>query len=125
MIKADLGLARIFHNPIQTLYYSDKIIVTIWYRAPELILGTKHYTKAIGIYYQLIFGDIWAAGCIFGELLTLRPIFKGEEVKMENKKVVPFQKNQMLKIIETLGTPTSIPINKLFRTGMAFDRSIA
>jgi serine/threonine protein kinase len=51
---------------------------------------------------------MWALGCIFAELLALKPIFKGEEVKMDNKKSVPFQRGQMQKIIEILGTPTRI-----------------
>lgn len=96
----DLGLARLFWKPLQSLYTGDKVVVTIWYRAPELLLGSKHYTAAI---------DLWAVGCIFAELLALRPIFKGEEAKMEKKSTVPFQKNQMQKIIEILGTPTSKP----------------
>ncbi|CAG8836494.1 25227_t:CDS:2, partial [Racocetra persica] len=93
----DLGLARIYQLPLQPLFNGDKVVVTIWYRAPELLLGSRHYTKAI---------DIWAVGCIFAELLTLRPIFKGEEAKMDNKKSVPFQKNQLTKIFEILGKPT-------------------
>ncbi|CAI2178761.1 2655_t:CDS:2 [Funneliformis geosporum] len=93
----DLGLARIYERPLQPLFNGDKVVVTIWYRAPELLLGSRHYTKAI---------DIWAIGCIFAELLTLRPIFKGEEAKMDNKKNVPFQKNQLTKIFEVLGKPT-------------------
>ncbi|TGZ84019.1 Serine/threonine-protein kinase SSN3 [Ascodesmis nigricans] len=92
----DLGLARLFYKPLQSLYTGDKVVVTIWYRAPELLLGSKHYTAAI---------DLWAVGCIFAELLALRPIFKGEEAKMEKKSTVPFQRNQMQKIIEILGTP--------------------
>lgn len=48
--------------------------------------------------------DIWAVGCIYAELLSLRPIFKGEEAKIENKKQLPFQKDQMLRILEVLGT---------------------
>lgn len=94
----DLGLARLFHKPLQPLFNGDKVVVTIWYRAPELLLGSRHYTKAI---------DIWAIGCIFAELITLRPIFKGEEAKVENKKTVPFQKNQLQKIFDILGNPTS------------------
>lgn len=44
---ADFGLARIFQSPLKPL--SDNgIVVTIWYRAPELLLGSKHYTKAVG-----------------------------------------------------------------------------
>ncbi|KAK9764275.1 cyclin-dependent protein kinase [Basidiobolus ranarum] len=93
----DLGLARLFQRPLQPLYNGDKVVVTIWYRAPELLLGARHYTKAV---------DIWAVGCIFAELLTLRPIFKGEEAKMDNKKNIPFQKNQLTKIFEVIGTPT-------------------
>lgn len=95
----DLGLARLFYKPLQSLYNGDKVVVTIWYRAPELLLGSKHYTPAV---------DLWAVGCIFAELLSLRPIFKGEEAKiMEHaKKTVPFQKNQMQKIIDVLGMPT-------------------
>jgi cyclin-dependent kinase 8/11 len=46
------------------------VVVTIWYRAPELLLGAKHYTKAI---------DIWAIGCIFAELVNCKPLFPGEE----------------------------------------------
>lgn len=94
----DLGLARLFYKPLQPLFNGDKVVVTIWYRAPELLLGSRHYTKAI---------DIWAIGCIFAELITLRPIFKGEEAKVENKKTVPFQKNQLQKIFDILGNPTS------------------
>ncbi len=94
----DLGLARLFDNPIQSLFTGDKVVVTIWYRSPELLLGARHYTAAI---------DLWAVGCIYAELLALRPIFKGEEAKIDNKKTVPFQRNQMQKIIEILGTPTS------------------
>ncbi|RKP30834.1 Pkinase-domain-containing protein [Metschnikowia bicuspidata] len=96
----DLGLARKFNNPLQSLYTGDKVVVTIWYRAPELLLGTRYYTPAI---------DLWAVGCILAELLSLRPIFKGEEAKidMNNKKTIPFQKGQLQKIFEILGTPTT------------------
>ncbi|KAF7714492.1 Cyclin-dependent kinase [Penicillium ucsense] len=92
----DLGLARLFYKPLNSLFSGDKVVVTIWYRAPELLLGSRHYTPAV---------DMWAVGCIFAELLSLRPIFKGEEVKMDSKKTVPFQRNQMMKIVEILGLP--------------------
>lgn len=93
----DLGLARLFSDPLQSLFSGDKVVVTIWYRAPELLLGGRHYTPAI---------DMWAVGCIFAELLALRPIFKGEEAKMDNKKTVPFQRNQFQKVTDILGSPT-------------------
>ncbi|EXJ65502.1 CMGC/CDK/CDK8 protein kinase [Cladophialophora yegresii CBS 114405] len=92
----DLGLARLFHKPLSSLYSGDKVVVTIWYRSPDLLLGARHYTPSI---------DLWAVGCIFAELLSLRPIFKGEETKMDSKKTVPFQRNQMGKIVEILGMP--------------------
>ncbi|ORX59922.1 kinase-like protein [Piromyces finnis] len=93
----DLGLARFFQEPIQPLINGDKVVVTIWYRAPELLLGAKHYTKAV---------DMWAIGCIFAELIITKPLFKGEEAKMENKKQIPFQRDQLKKIFEILGVPT-------------------
>ena len=92
----DLGLARLFYKPLHSLYLGDKVVVTIWYRAPELLLGSRHYTPAV---------DLWAVGCIFAELLSLRPIFKGEEAKSDGKKTVPFQRNQMQKIMEIVGPP--------------------
>ncbi|KAK1923281.1 cyclin-dependent protein kinase [Papiliotrema laurentii] len=92
----DLGLARLWHKPLASggLFGGDKVVVTIWYRAPELILGAKHYTAAI---------DLWAIGCIYAELLSLRPIFKGDEAKLDSKKTLPFQRDQMGKICEVLG----------------------
>ncbi|SAL98190.1 hypothetical protein [Absidia glauca] len=96
----DLGLARLFNKPPYPLFNGDKVVVTIWYRAPELLFGARHYTKAV---------DMWAVGCIFGELLALKPIFKGEEAKMDNKKNVPFQRSQLSKIFEILGTPAKEP----------------
>ncbi|KAJ3260838.1 cyclin-dependent protein kinase [Boothiomyces macroporosus] len=95
---ADLGLARLFQAPIYPLYHGDKVVVTIWYRAPELLLGSRHYTKGI---------DIWAIGCIYAELLMLKPLFKGDEAKMDAKKTIPFQKDQLTKIIDVLGFPTT------------------
>ncbi|KAF2502454.1 kinase-like protein [Lophium mytilinum] len=93
----DLGLARLFYKPLHSLFTGDKVVVTIWYRAPELLLGSRHYTPAV---------DLWAVGCIFAELISLRPIFKGEEAKMDSKKTPPFQRNQMQKIVEVIGLPT-------------------
>lgn len=93
----DLGLARLFRRPLKPLHDVDKVVVTIWYRAPELLLGSRHYTPAI---------DLWAIGCIFAELLLLKPIFKGEEAKLDNKKSVPFQQNQMQKIVDILNLPS-------------------
>lgn len=103
----DLGLARLARDPLLPLFNGDKVVVTIWYRAPELLMGARHYTKAV---------DCWAIGCIFAELISLRPIFKGEEAKLDAKKNVPFQKDQMTKILEVMGTPDGLSASQLVMT---------
>ena len=45
---ADMGFARLFNSPLKPLDDLDPVVVTFWYRAPELLLGARHYTKAIG-----------------------------------------------------------------------------
>ncbi|KAK9950220.1 hypothetical protein M0R45_005746 [Rubus argutus] len=90
---ADFGLARIYQAPLKSLS-ENGVVVTIWYRAPELLLGAKHYTSAV---------DMWAVGCIFAELLTLKPLFQGAEVKATQN---PFQLDQLDKIFKVLGHPT-------------------
>lgn len=93
----DLGLARLTYQPLQHLVQGDKVVVTIWYRAPELLLSAKHYNKAI---------DCWAVGCVFAEMIGLKPIFKGEEAKIDpTKKTLPFQREQLTKIFDVLGPP--------------------
>ncbi|XP_039829751.1 cyclin-dependent kinase E-1 isoform X5 [Panicum virgatum] len=90
---ADFGLARIYQAPLKALC-DNGVVVTIWYRAPELLLGAKHYTSAV---------DMWAVGCIFAELLTLKPLFQGVEAKNTPN---PFQLDQLDKIFKVLGHPT-------------------
>ncbi|XP_042022368.1 cyclin-dependent kinase E-1-like [Salvia splendens] len=90
---ADFGLARIYQAPLKPLS-ENGVVVTIWYRAPELLLGAKHYTSAV---------DMWAVGCIFAELLTLKPLFQGQEVKGTPN---PFQLDQLDRIFKVLGHPT-------------------
>ena len=43
-----MGFARLFNAPLKPLADLDPVVVTFWYRAPELLLGARHYTKAIG-----------------------------------------------------------------------------
>lgn len=62
----DFGLAREYGSPLKAY---TSIVVTLWYRAPELLLGVKEYSTPI---------DVWSVGCIFGELLTLEAIFQGK-----------------------------------------------
>uniref|UniRef100_A0A383V6A6 Protein kinase domain-containing protein n=1 Tax=Tetradesmus obliquus TaxID=3088 RepID=A0A383V6A6_TETOB len=92
---ADFGLARFFQAPLRPL--SDNgVVVTIWYRPPELLLGGRHYTRAV---------DMWGAGCIFAELLTLRPLFQGQERKQPG---APFQLDQLERIFRVLGQPSPL-----------------
>jgi len=44
-------------------------VVTLWYRAPELLLGSTEYSTPI---------DVWSIGCIFAEMVTKRPLFTGD-----------------------------------------------
>ena len=48
-----MGFARLFNNPLKPLADLDPVVVTFWYRAPELLLGARHYTKAIGMFIFL------------------------------------------------------------------------
>ncbi|CAH2319967.1 cyclin-dependent kinase 11B isoform X1 [Pelobates cultripes] len=79
----DFGLAREYGSPLKSY---TPIVVTLWYRAPELLLGAKEYSTAI---------DMWSVGCIFGELLTQKPLFPGKS-----------DIDQINKIFKDLGTPS-------------------
>ncbi|CAI2738046.1 unnamed protein product, partial [Dicrocoelium dendriticum] len=62
----DFGLAREYGSPLK--HYTE-VVVTLWYRAPELLLGVKQYTCPI---------DLWSVDCIFAEFLLQRPLFPGK-----------------------------------------------
>ena len=79
---ADWGLARSTFTNMQRL--SPKV-VTLWYRAPELLLETKRYGPEI---------DIWSVGCIFGELACSQAILPGS-----------IEHEQLEKIFQLCGTP--------------------
>lgn len=80
---ADFGLARTFGSPSRV--YSHQV-VTRWYRAPELLYGSRMYGTGV---------DIWAVGCILAELFKREPLFPGNG-----------DLDQLDKIITVLGTPT-------------------
>ena len=81
---ADFGLARAFHVPTATFTHE---VVTLWYRAPEILLGEQHYTTAV---------DIWSVGCIFAELSRRKVLFRGDS-----------EIGQLYEIFQVLGTPTA------------------
>jgi len=66
---ADFGLARAKSVPTKT--YSNEV-VTLWYRPPDVLLGSTDYTTAI---------DMWGVGCIYYEMVTGRALFAGQNVK--------------------------------------------
>ncbi|NXG65041.1 CDK3 kinase, partial [Hemiprocne comata] len=82
---ADFGLARTFGVPLRTYTYE---VVTLWYRAPEILLRCKHYSTAV---------DIWSIGCIFAEMVTRKVLFPGD-----------CEIDQLFRIFRTLGTPTEV-----------------
>ena len=63
---ADFGLARAFSIPLRPFTHE---VVTIWYRAPELLLGATEYSIAV---------DMWSVGCIFFEICKMKPLFYGQ-----------------------------------------------
>lgn len=79
----DFGLARKYSEPIGNY---TPLVVTLHYRAPELLLGAKRYTEAI---------DMWSVGCIFAEMLTRKPLLPGKS-----------EVEQIKKIFSLLGSPS-------------------
>lgn len=92
---ADFGLARLYYGCPPNLKYPGgagsgakytSVVVTRWYRAPELVLGDKQYTTAV---------DIWGVGCVFAEFFEKKPILQGKT-----------DIDQGHVIFKLLGTPT-------------------
>lgn len=84
MLKlADFGLARAIGIPVRTYTHE---IVTLWYRAPEVLLGSKHYSTSV---------DMWSIGCIFAEMASHAPLFPGDS-----------EIDELFRIFRTLGTPS-------------------
>lgn len=79
---ADFGLARAFAIPLRAYTHE---VVTLWYRAPEILLGAKQYSTPV---------DVWSIGCIFAEMINQSPLFPGDS-----------EIDQLFKIFRSLGTP--------------------
>ncbi|KAI6019843.1 mitogen activated protein kinase-like protein [Pisolithus orientalis] len=85
----DFGLARSVRTaePSGTeTGFMTEYVATRWYRAPEIMLTFKQYTKAI---------DVWSVGCILAEMLSGKPLFPGRDYH-----------HQLSLILDVLGTPT-------------------
>lgn len=91
---ADFGLARHYEGPVprpgdgggEAVRDYTTLVVTRWYRPPELLLQLRRYTTAI---------DLWGVGCVFGEMLVGRPILSGES-----------DARQLEIIFDLVGSPT-------------------
>ncbi|EPY28837.1 cyclin-dependent kinase [Strigomonas culicis] len=81
---ADFGLGRAFGIPVRKFTHE---VVTLWYRPPDVLLGSTHYGTAV---------DIWSVGCIFAEMATGDPLFAGRN-----------DADQLLRIFRFLGTPNN------------------
>lgn len=94
---ADFGLARSVASKYRDTGVFTDYIATRWYRAPEIVLGSKKYSKAI---------DVWSVGCIFAEMVTGRAIFPGKSTI-----------HQIRLIIELLGRPKDEDIKAMDTDG--------
>ncbi|KAK6822575.1 cyclin-dependent kinase G-1 [Apiospora arundinis] len=81
---ADFGMARYVGDPAPPKL--TQLVVTLWYRSPELLLGATTYDSSV---------DMWSVGCIFGELLAREPLLQGRN-----------EVDALSKIFELCGVPT-------------------
>mmetsp|Transcript_101765 Transcript_101765/g.328385 ORF Transcript_101765/g.328385 Transcript_101765/m.328385 type:complete len:398 (+) Transcript_101765:132-1325(+) len=95
----DFGLARVLTTSEEDNLGRTDYVVTRWYRAPEVVLLASEYTVSI---------DVWAVGCILGELLGRKPLFPGKD-----------HCDQVRKIVTVLGTPTEPEMRWLPQGGAA------
>ncbi|KAG7566408.1 Protein kinase domain [Arabidopsis suecica] len=96
----DFGLARA--TPESNLM--TEYVVTRWYRAPELLLGSSDYTAAI---------DVWSVGCIFMETMNREPLFPGKD-----------QVNQLRLLMELIGTPSEEELGSLSECAKRYIRQL-
>ncbi|KAF0773677.1 mitogen-activated protein kinase 1 [Aphis craccivora] len=86
----DFGLARVADPDHDHTGFLTEYVATRWYRAPEIMLNSKGYTKSI---------DMWSVGCILAEMLSNRPIFPGKHYL-----------DQLNHILGILGSPTAVDL---------------
>uniref|UniRef100_H2ZA09 Mitogen-activated protein kinase n=1 Tax=Ciona savignyi TaxID=51511 RepID=H2ZA09_CIOSA len=87
----DFGLARVADPEHDHTGFLTEYVATRWYRAPEIMLNSKGYTKSI---------DIWSVGCILAEMISNRPIFPGKHYL-----------DQLNHILGILGSPSEEDLN--------------
>lgn len=108
----DFGLARAFGVPVNTFsnevrihyhptcrYNSRTQVVTLWYRAPDVLLGSRTYSTSI---------DVWSCGCIFAEMISGVPLFRGRD-----------NQDQLLHIMRIIGTPSDEQFAKILKDSVS------
>jgi len=91
----DFGLARNIEGE-DNLTPLTEYVVTRWYRAPEVVVSAQHYTESV---------DMWAVGCILGEMLLKEPVFQGEDYI-----------DQLRVIFKIIGTPEESDLTNVLNT---------
>lgn len=90
----DFGLSRVIID--QMTPERNHGVVTVWYRAPELLLGDTMYDSKV---------DIWAAGCIFAELLTGQVLFATKK-KTTERDPTAYNDDQVAQVVDVMGSIT-------------------
>jgi mitogen-activated protein kinase 1/3 len=93
----DFGLARSVKTaePSGTeTGFMTEYVATRWYRAPEIMLTFKQYTKAI---------DVWSVGCILAEMLSGKPLFPGRDYH-----------HQLTLILDVLGNISIVDVLRFY-----------
>ena len=90
---ADFGLGRAFGIPVRAYTHE---VVTLWYRAPEVLLGAQRYSCPI---------DVWSIACIFAEMMTKRPFFQGDSEIDQLFKIFRWAYSVSVMVTYSLGLP--------------------
>ena len=92
----DFGLARSAASQEDNSGFMTEYVATRWYRAPEIMLTFKEYTKAI---------DVWSVGCILAEMLSGKPLFPGKDCTL----ILPFLLGILMHSPNSLQITTNLP----------------
>ncbi|KAL2499910.1 Protein kinase superfamily protein [Abeliophyllum distichum] len=106
---ADFGLANFMRAKNKQPLTSR--VVTLWYRPPELLLGSTNYRESV---------DVWSVGCVFAELFIGRPLLKGRT-----------EVEQLHKIFKLCGSPpddywkiSKLPLATMFKPQQPYESTL-
>ena len=78
-------------------------VVTLWYRAPDVLLGSRTYNTSI---------DVWSCGCIFAEMISGVPLFRGRD-----------NQDQLVHIMRIVGTPDERTLRRIATDSVRIDQA--